>query len=73
MLVLTRKLGQCIHLGNDVRVTVVMIKGQQIRLGIDAPKSMAIARGELIWADERQPDEMTPDPPGAAAIAAAGD
>jgi carbon storage regulator len=55
MLVLTRKLGECIHIGDGVQITVVAVKGQQIRLGIDAPKSMPILRGELVWAEQRQP------------------
>jgi carbon storage regulator len=69
MLVLTRKLGECIYIGNNTQVTVVAIQGQQIRLGIDAPKSVPILRGELMWAQERQPEETTPGPPAAALAA----
>jgi carbon storage regulator len=59
MLVLTRKLGECIHIGDDVRVTVVAVQGQKIRLGIDAPKSVNIVRSELVWRDEIFPEETT--------------
>jgi carbon storage regulator len=63
MLVLTRKLGECIYIGNNTQVTVVAIQGQQIRLGINAPKVVPILRGELMWAEVRQPGETTPGPP----------
>jgi carbon storage regulator len=62
MLVLTRKLGQSIQIGNGTKLTVVAIQGQQIRLGIDAPRSVPILRGEL---DERPPVTTKPDPRGA--------
>lgn len=48
MLVLTRKLDERIVIDDRITVTVVEIKGGQIRLGIDAPKEMPIKREELI-------------------------
>jgi carbon storage regulator len=62
MLVLTRKPGECIHIGDDVRVTVVAIQGQKTHLGFDAPKSVNIMRSELIWRDRILHDETTTDP-----------
>ncbi len=47
MLVLTRKLSETILIGEDVRVTVVRLEGGQVRLGIDAPRSVAVLRAEL--------------------------
>ena len=47
MLVLTRKLGETITVGNDVRITVVEIKGKQVRLGIEAPAETVIHREEI--------------------------
>ena len=47
MLVLTRKLSETILIGEDVRVTVVRLEGGQVRLGIDAPRSIAVLRAEL--------------------------
>lgn len=47
MLVLTRKVDQKIHVGNDVVITIVHIKGQSVRVGIDAPRQVRIMRGEL--------------------------
>lgn len=47
MLVLTRKLNEQIDIGVDVRVTVVEIRGGRVKLGIDAPTSVNIARTEV--------------------------
>lgn len=47
MLVLTRKSGEKICLGDDVVVTVVQVKGNRVRLGIEAPRSTHILRSEL--------------------------
>lgn len=49
MLVLSRKQGEKIILGNGVTVTVVSIKGNCVRLGIDAPPDVRILREELAW------------------------
>ena len=47
MLVLTRKIGQRIQLGNNISLTVVRVKGGQVRVGIEAPKEIGIYRGEI--------------------------
>jgi carbon storage regulator len=47
MLILTRKPGQSLYIGDDIKVTIVEIKGHQIRVGIDAPKSYRIYREEI--------------------------
>ena len=47
MLVLTRKLGESIVIGNHVRVTVLDMQGKQIRLGIEAPTEVSVHRGEV--------------------------
>ncbi|APF19151.1 carbon storage regulator CsrA [Caldithrix abyssi] len=47
MLVLTRRLGEAITIGDDIRIVVVDISGNQIKLGIDAPKDVEIYREEL--------------------------
>ena len=47
MLVLTRKLGETIVIGDDIVIKVVDIHGKQIRLGIDAPTEIRIFRGEI--------------------------
>ncbi len=54
MLVLTRKSGESLIVGDDVIITVVEIKGGQVKLGVDAPKSIAIYRTELLEKITRQ-------------------
>ena len=48
MLVLTRRINEAILLGDDVRITVLEIDGERIKLGIDAPHSLKILRAELL-------------------------
>lgn len=47
MLVLTRKNNEAIQIGDDIEITVLAIEGEQIKLGISAPKSVDIYRKEL--------------------------
>jgi carbon storage regulator len=47
MLVLTRKLQESIKIGNDIEITVLAIEGDQIKLGISAPKNIEIHRKEI--------------------------
>jgi carbon storage regulator len=47
MLVLTRKLGEHIHIGDNVVITVAAIDGHRVRLGIEAPRDVHIRREEL--------------------------
>ncbi|OGC93935.1 MAG: carbon storage regulator [candidate division Zixibacteria bacterium RBG_16_48_11] len=47
MLILTRKLGESITIGDDVKITVLGIQGQQVRLGIVAPQKIAVHREEI--------------------------
>ena len=48
MLVLTRKLGESIAIGDDIKVSIIEIKGKQVRLGVSAPDEVAIHREE-VW------------------------
>lgn len=48
MLVLTRRVGEAVQIGNDITVRVLGINGNQIRLGFDAPKETNIVRTELL-------------------------
>ena len=48
MLVLTRKLMEKLFIGDDICVTVVRLEGGQVRLGIDAPRDVAVVRAELV-------------------------
>lgn len=47
MLILTRKIGETIVIGDDVTVTLLGIKGSQIRVGINAPKDVQVHREEI--------------------------
>ncbi|PQO43067.1 carbon storage regulator [Blastopirellula marina] len=47
MLVLTRKPGETIRIGDDIVITISQLKGGRVRVGIDAPAEMGIRRGEL--------------------------
>jgi carbon storage regulator len=47
MLVLTRRIGENVRIGDDVVVTVLGVKGNQVRLGVEAPKSIPVHREEI--------------------------
>ena len=53
MLVLSRKEKEEIHIGNDVTITILRVKGHSVRIGINAPKDIRVIRGEL-----QQPNEL---------------
>ena len=48
MLVLTRRVGEVLSIGDDVKMTVIGIRGNQIRIGIEAPREVAIKRHESL-------------------------
>lgn len=47
MLILTRRVGETLMIGDDISVTVLGVKGNQVRLGINAPKDVAVHREEI--------------------------
>ena len=47
MLILTRRVGETVMIGNDVTVTILGVKGNQVRVGINAPKTVAVHREEI--------------------------
>lgn len=57
MLVLTRKRNQRINIGDDIVVTVLEVRGDQVRLGIEAPKHVAVQREEICLQARAEPGE----------------
>lgn len=47
MLILTRRIGEILKIGDDVSITVLGVKGNQVRIGIDAPKTVPVHREEI--------------------------
>lgn len=47
MLILTRRIGETLNIGDDVQVTVLGIKGNQVRIGVNAPKDVPVHREEI--------------------------
>ena len=47
MLILTRRIGETLMIGDDVSITVIGVKGNQVRIGIDAPRDVAVHREEI--------------------------
>jgi carbon storage regulator len=59
MLILTRRTGESLRIGDDVEVTVMAVNGSQVRIGIKAPRSIAVDREEIA---ERKQREREPAP-----------
>lgn len=57
MLVLSRKNLEAIRIGNDIEIKIIAIEGEQVKIGIDAPKNIEIHRKELVQAIEQQNSE----------------
>ena len=65
MLILTRRVGETVMIGADVTVTVLGVKGNQVRVGINAPKNVAVHREEIFERIKREQDPNSRDDAGA--------
>ena len=62
MLILTRRIRETIMIGDEITVTVLGVKGNQVRIGINAPKDVSVHREEIYEKIKRKPDD--PDDSG---------
>ena len=61
MLVLTRRINERILIGDEIVVTVLEVHGDQVRLGIDAPREIKVFREEVLTRDQAAPSDRNAD------------
>ncbi|MDH3832219.1 MAG: carbon storage regulator CsrA [Gammaproteobacteria bacterium] len=62
MLILTRRVGETLMIGDEVTVTVLGVKGNQVRIGVNAPKEVAVHREEIYERIKREQESGAPEP-----------
>ena len=61
MLILTRRVGETLMVGDDVSITVLGVKGNQVRIGINAPKDVPVHREEIYQRIKMEENSSEPD------------
>lgn len=64
MLILTRRIGETLIIGDDVNITVLGVKGNQVRLGINAPKDVSVHREEIYLRIQQEKEGDMPQDSG---------
>lgn len=64
MLILTRRVGESVMIGEEVTITVLRVKGNQVRLGVNAPRTVSVQREEIFERIKNEGTESDPEAVG---------
>ncbi len=73
MLILTRRIGESVVIGDDINITVLGVKGNQVRLGVNAPKDVAVHREEIYQRIQFEKQAQGETPGNSASVTKIGD
>ena len=59
MLILTRRVGETVVIGDEIEVTILGVKGNQVRVGVKAPRNVAVHREEILERIKRENDDTS--------------
>jgi len=61
VLILTRRVGEALMIGDEVKVTVLGVKGNQVRIGVDAPRDVTVHREEIYDRIKKEKEQESPE------------